>query len=95
MAAYAVCAPAPAGIQRVAASSPGDSEEFSQASASCPADKHVLGMGGSINNAQGNVLIDDLKTNTALSKATITGFEDTTGYDADWNVTAYAICIDR
>ena len=52
-------------------------------------------MGGSINNAQGNVLIDDLKTNVALSKATITGFEDTTGFDADWSVTAYAICIDR
>ena len=95
VAAYAVCAPAPAGIQRVAASSLADSEESSQASASCPAGKHVLGMAGSIDNAQGNVLIDDLKTNAALTKATVTGFEDTTGYNSDWSVTAYAICIDR
>ena len=93
--AYAVCAPAPAGIERVAASTPVDWRSSRRRITSCPAGKHVLGMGGSINNAQGNVLIDDLKTNTALSKATITGFEDTTGYDSDWNVTAYAICIDR
>jgi hypothetical protein len=41
------------------------------------------------------VLIDDLKTDPALSKATITGFEDSTGFDPDWNVTAYAICVTR
>lgn len=54
-------------IQRVAASSPVDSQEFSQASASCPAGQHILGMGGSINNAQGNVLIDDSRP-TARSR---------------------------
>ena len=41
------------------------------------------------------MLIDDLRTDTALSKATVTGFEDSTGFGQDWNVTAYAICVTR
>ena len=93
--AYAVCAAAPAGLQRVTATSPLGSDEFSQASVNCPVGKHMLGIGGTINGGAGQVLIDDLKTNAALSKATITGFEDTAGFDADWNVTAYAICVTR
>ena len=93
--AYAVCAAAPAGLQRVTATSPLGSDEFSQASVNCPAGKHILGIGGTINGGEGQVLIDDLRTDAALSKATITGFEDTTGFDPDWNVTAYAICVTR
>ena len=93
--AYAVCAPAPAGLQRVTASSPLGSDEFSQASVNCPAGKHILGIGGTLNGSEGQVLIDDLRTDAALSKATVTGFEDTTGFGQDWNVTAYAICVTR
>lgn len=93
--AYAVCATAPPGLQRVAATSPLGSDEFSQAIVNCPAGKHVLGVGGAINGGEGQVLIDDLKTDAALSKATVTAFEDTTGFGPDFNVTAYAICVTR
>ena len=72
-----------------------NSDEFSQASVSCPAGKHILGFGGTINGGEGQVLIDDLGTNAALSRAAITGFEDTTGFNADWNVTACGICVSR
>ena len=50
--AYAVCAPAPAGLQRVTATSPLGSDEFSQASANCPAGKHILGIGGTLNGSR-------------------------------------------
>ena len=66
MVAYAVCAPAPAGLQRVTATSPLGSDEFSQASVNCPAGKHILGIGGTINGGEGQVLIDDLRTDAAL-----------------------------
>jgi len=52
-------------------------------------------MGGSINNAQGKMLIDDSRPTARSRRPTITAFAETTGYDSDWNVTAHAICIDR
>ncbi len=41
------------------------------------------------------MVLDDLRADTALTKTTVTGFEDHTGLDPDWHVTAYAICINR
>ena len=41
------------------------------------------------------MFLDDLRADAALTKTTVTGFEDQTGFDSNWRVTAYAICIRR
>ena len=93
--AYAVCASRPAGLRRVTRSSAPGSDEFAQTSATCPAGTHLIGTGGEIVGGAGEVVLDDLRADTALTKTTVTGFEDHTGLDSDWRVTAYAICINR
>ena len=38
-------------------------------------------------------MIDDMRPNPALTSVTVSGFEDQDGYDRDWSVTAFAICV--
>ena len=85
----------PAGLELVKATSPLGSDEFGQTSASCPAGKHLIGTGGEVLGGGGEVILDDLRADTALTRTTVTGFEDQTGFDPDWRVAAYAICINR
>ena len=93
--AYAVCASRPAGLRRVTRSSSPGSDEFAQTTATCPAGTHLIGTGGEVVGGSGEVVLDDLRADAALTKTTVTGFEDHTGLDSDWRVTAYAICINR
>jgi hypothetical protein len=94
--AHSICATAPPGLQLVsAASTPDDAEEISAVTVSCPAGKYLLGTGGGIVTATGEAVIDDLRPNAALTNVTVTGIEDETGLDSDWNVEAQAICADR
>ncbi len=93
--AYAVCASRPAGLRRVKTSSAPGSDEFAQTTATCPAGTHLIGTGGEVVGGAGEVVLDDLRADTALTKTTVTGFEDHTGLDSDWHMTAYAICIKR
>jgi hypothetical protein len=95
MTAYAVCASAPPGLQLVKNTSPPASEDSGQAVAPCPAGTHLIGTGGEIVHGAGQVLLDDLKADAALTKTTVVGFEDHSGFDPQWQVTAYGICIDR
>ena len=60
-----------------------------------PAGKHLIGTGGEVVGRSGEVFLDDLRADVALKKTTVTGFEDQTGFDPDWRVVAYAICINR
>jgi hypothetical protein len=41
------------------------------------------------------VLLDDLRADSALTKTTVTAFEDQTGFAHNWGAAAYAICINR
>ena len=51
---------------------------------SCPAGKHLLGTGARINNGNNQVVLDDLRPDASLKKVTVTGYEDSDGYDSDW-----------
>ncbi len=93
--ARAVCGSPPPGLELVKATSPLGSDEFGQTSASCPAGKHLIGTGGEVVGGGGEVFLDDLRADTALTRTTVTGFEDQTGFDPNWRVAAYAICINR
>jgi hypothetical protein len=92
--AYAICATPPPGLEVISASSALDSEEVKSATASCPSGKNLLGTGARIfgTGGQGQVMIDDLRPNAALTSVKVTGIEDQTGYSADWEAIAFAIC---
>ena len=95
VAAYALCAPAPPGLQRVAVTTPPASGEVTQLSAACPAGKHMVGTGAEIAGGNGQVGFDDLRPNSALTRTLLTATEDEIGLAADWSATAYAICVNR
>ena len=91
--AYAMCATALPGLQLVTQTSVSDSEEVKYATATCPAGKHLVGTGGEIVGAPGEVVLDDVRPNPALTTVTVTGAENETGFHSDWFLRAYAICV--
>ncbi len=68
--AFAICAQAPPGLQRVSATSATNSSTKGVA-VSCPAGKRVLGVGGDINTSNGQILLDDLRPNATLANASM------------------------
>ena len=94
MEADGFCATPPPGLQLVSATSPTTSEENgTYATAACPAGKHLTGVGARVNNGQNRVVLDDMRPNAPLTNVTVSGFEDSLGYDGDWSVTAFGICV--
>jgi hypothetical protein len=92
--AIALCAAPLPGLERVVSTSVNNSSNKS-ATATCPAGKKVIGLGGEIGGATGEVVIDDYTPNDILTSVTVTGNEavDIDGpYAGNWTVTAYAIC---
>lgn len=89
--AYAVCAPPPAGLERVVATSASSSLGKGIA-AVCPSGKRLLGTGGEVTGPAGQVVVDGLLPDGALTRATVNALEDETGTADPWTVTAYAIC---
>jgi len=90
--ATAICAAPPAGHQVVAATSPSSSAFSHSATAVCPAGKKVLGTGALLVGGQGQVVIDEVRPNSALQSVLVTGYEDDDGYAGNWSVRAYAVC---
>jgi hypothetical protein len=90
--AEALCAQPVPGLQRVAATSVGGSASVKEVIATCPAGKRVLGMGGDIRRAHGEVLMTALVPNHDLTGVRVTAREDDTGTDASWYAVAYAVC---
>jgi hypothetical protein len=80
------------GLELVQATSDTDSASPKGVVASCPADKHVLGMGGEITNDFGQVVIGRLRPNPLLTSVNVLALEDETGFAGAWAVRAYAIC---
>jgi hypothetical protein len=87
----AMCAAPPPGLERVSATS-ATSSANKAVSVSCPAGKRVLGAGADINSANGQVILDGLQPNAALTAVTVNALEDETGNSGNWSVTAYAVC---
>jgi hypothetical protein len=88
--AVAVCSVAPAGLQRVVASSTATSASPRSATATCPAGKSAHGAGLEFTGGLGQVLLDDL--NATATAVSATGYEDETGFAGNWSVASYVIC---
>jgi hypothetical protein len=91
--AAALCATPPPGLERVSATSALNSSN-KQVTVGCPGAKRVLGAGADINSFNGEVILDDLRPNAALTSVTANAVEDETGNAFNWSVTAYAVCAD-
>jgi hypothetical protein len=89
--AYAICADPPPGLELITATSPFESDPAS-VKASCPSGKNLLGAAGEITSGFGEVVMDDLRPDAALTSVTVLGLEDQNGTSSNWNLTAYAIC---
>jgi hypothetical protein len=90
--AVAVCASPPPGLELVSTTTDPDSDFSASLPATCPSGKNLVGTGGEIVGGLGQVVLDDLRPNAALTNVTITGFEDENGLASDWSLRAYAIC---
>ena len=91
LAADAICADPPPGLERVTATSPFNSANKS-VTASCPAGKQALSAQGEINAGSGQVVMDDVRPNPGLTGVTVQGVEDETGQAGGWSIVAHAIC---
>ena len=91
--AYAICASPPSGVVRVGATSATNSTAKTVV-ATCPSGKQVVGTGAEITGAPGQVLLSQIRPNSALTAVTAGAIEDQDGTTATWSVTAYAVCAD-
>ncbi|AVT29715.1 hypothetical protein C6361_09680 [Plantactinospora sp. BC1] len=91
MVGKAICATPPAGLVRVTGFGILDSQTPKTATARCPEGKRVHGVGGEIDNGQGEVRMTAMWANSSTT-VTVTGAEEEGGYGNSWAVKAYAIC---
>jgi hypothetical protein len=95
---YSICASPLPGLELVTRDSAFDSATQKSASVSCPTGKRVVGTGGAIHDgslfdgAAGQVVLDDVKPNAALTSVTAAGEEDQDLYPDNWFVRAFAVC---
>jgi len=90
---YALCAPAPAGLEYRSASTTSSSQSSQGVSATCTTGKQVLGTGAVVNGGGREVgLSHMLPTPDALTHVAAVAHEDETGYGGMWSVTAFAVC---
>jgi hypothetical protein len=80
------------GLTRVSAASVSDSATTKSQAVACPAGTSVLGGGGAITNAGGQVLLTRSEPDPAANGYVARGYEDEDGYAGNWQVTVYAIC---
>jgi hypothetical protein len=90
--AYAICASAPTGLERVTSTSALDSTANKGAGAACPTGKRVIGTGSDINAGNGQVQQTAVSIDGDGGGVTILASEDEDGFAGPWSVTAYAIC---
>jgi hypothetical protein len=90
--AYAICAPAPAGLEYVSASSATAVASSRTATVACPAGKRVIGTGGQVVPPFGWNLLDEVNPLAGLTSARVTAFETEVPSPIGWRVTAHAVC---
>jgi hypothetical protein len=103
--AYAICATPLPGLAVAANTSASDSAPGKSVTATCPAGKKVVGLGGNVTDGYrvepggpaglfvvGEVLMNGLFPNAALTSVRVNAFEDEDGFTGNWSLTAYAIC---
>jgi hypothetical protein len=90
--AYALCAPAPAGLEITSGSTAASSSSVQQTAAICPGSKRVIGTGSRIDNPGGQVALQTNRSSGPRDIVRAIAKEDASGYTGSWNLTAYAIC---
>ncbi|GIG91207.1 hypothetical protein [Plantactinospora endophytica] len=88
---YAICGVDTLNLQRVHFTGPANSVTPKSVFAGCPSGLRLYGLGAELNGASGNVFLDDLTPNAALTGATLTGYENG-AFAGNWSVTGFAIC---
>jgi hypothetical protein len=79
-------------LKRISASSATDSSSVKSVTAYCPYRTRVIGTAARITDGGGQVLLEDIAPNAQLTSVTVTAHEDADGWNANWYVTATAIC---
>jgi hypothetical protein len=91
--AHAICANPVQGLERRSLQSANNSTAPKTTYVGCPTGKQLTGVGGEINSANGQVVLDSVFP-ADLRRAGIGAWEDETGNSGNWSLTAYAICAD-
>jgi hypothetical protein len=92
LAAYALCAPAPAGYEIVSAGTASSSSSVKEIAAVCPGSKRVIGTGSRITNPGGQVTLQTNRSSGPRDIVRAVAKEDASGYAGSWTLTAYAVC---
>jgi hypothetical protein len=79
------------GLDDVTVSSASDSVSPKTVTVNCPAGKRLYGIPASISGGFGNVTLDDVIPNAALTSATVTAYENG-AYASSWRLRGRAIC---
>ncbi|MER7266721.1 hypothetical protein ABT344_00180 [Micromonospora carbonacea] len=89
--AIAVCATAPAGLERVVTTGTGASNPSDSAVKACPAGKGLYSAGADINAGNGQVLLTAVNI-TGGDTVRVRADEDADGFAGSWSLNGYGIC---
>jgi hypothetical protein len=92
--AQAVCAAVQPGQQRIAVTSPTNSNEFREVVVTCPVGRQVHGAGAELTGAQGQVRIRAIRPRrySGGRSVEVLANEQRDGYGGAWSLTGYAVC---
>jgi hypothetical protein len=93
--AYAICGPALPGWQVVWSISPTTSNPSNSATVHCPGAKKAISAGAEVSNGGRDVVLQLIVPDASLDWAVAAAYEDETGTNASWEVTAYAVCANE
>jgi hypothetical protein len=92
---YAICAPAPLGLEYQTETSTPNSNSSQGVAATCSRGKYVIGAGAVINGGGRNVgLSHSLPTPNPPTAVAAVAHEGENGYGGTWSVTSHAVCAD-
>ncbi|MEU5670028.1 hypothetical protein ABZ749_06565 [Micromonospora sp. NPDC047753] len=87
----AVCATAPAGLERISSTGTSASDPSSNRIKACPAGKGLYSAGADINAGNGQVLLTAVNI-TGGNTVRLRADEDADGFAGSWSLNAYGIC---
>jgi hypothetical protein len=90
----AVCVTPLPGQEIVSNSTPEGPSASRNISVACPTGKRVVGAAAEVVNGLGQVLLDDVRPNAALTTVTANALVDGSGTTRSWGLTARAICAE-
>ncbi|MCX4388011.1 hypothetical protein OG777_13845 [Micromonospora peucetia] len=88
---FAVCATAPAGLERIVVTGTSASDPASTHLKTCPAGKALYSIGADINAGNGQVLLSALNI-TAGTTLRVRADEDADGFAGTWSLSGYGVC---